>query len=84
MLGMLRHLSRFSDWDFGYALLKEAIAPRPASQCLRLGSRILGLGFRDLGCALRVKWTPCPAAVTRRDNKDYIRVLLYGYYTTTT
>ena len=28
--------------------------------------------------------TPHPVIVTIRDNKDYIRVLLYSYYTTIT
>ena len=31
-----------------------------------------------------VRWTPHPVIVTIRDNKDYIRVLLYSYYTTIT
>ena len=30
------------------------------------------------------RWTPLPVIVTIRDNKDYIRVLLYSYYTTIT
>ena len=30
------------------------------------------------------KWTPHPVIVTRRDNRDCIRVLLYSYYTTIT
>ena len=29
-------------------------------------------------------WTPHPVIVTIRDNRDYIRVLLYSYYTTIT
>ena len=31
-----------------------------------------------------VRWTPHPVIVTIRDNRDYIRVLLYSYYTTIT
>ena len=31
-----------------------------------------------------VRWTPHPVIVTIRDNRDYIRVLLYSYYTTMT
>ena len=31
-----------------------------------------------------VRWTPHPVIVTIMDNKDYIRVLLYSYYTTIT
>ena len=31
-----------------------------------------------------IRWTPHPVIVTIRDNKDYIRVLLYSYYTTIT
>ena len=31
-----------------------------------------------------IRWTPHPVIVTLRDNKDYIRVLLYSYYTTIT
>ena len=29
------------------------------------------------------RWTPHPVMVTIRDNRDYIRVLLYSYYYTT-
>ena len=41
------------------------------------------------GSALRkrqgcLRWTPHPVIVTIMDNKDYIRVLLYSYYTTIT
>ena len=41
------------------------------------------------GCELRawglgVRWTHHPVIVTIMDNKDYIRVLLYSYYTTIT
>ena len=31
-----------------------------------------------------LRWTPHPEIVTIRDNRDYIRVLLYSYYTTIT
>ena len=31
-----------------------------------------------------IRWTPHPVIVTVRDNRDYIRVLLYFYYTTIT
>ena len=31
-----------------------------------------------------LRWTPHPAIVTVEDNKDYIRVLLYSYFTTMT
>ena len=30
------------------------------------------------------RWTPHPVMVTTRDNRDYIRVLSYSYYTTIT
>ena len=30
------------------------------------------------------RWTPHPVIVTVMDNRDYIRVLLYSYYTTIT
>ena len=30
------------------------------------------------------RWTPHPVIVTIMDNKDYITVLLYSYYTTNT
>ena len=33
---------------------------------------------------IHVRWTPHPVIVTIRDNKDYIGVLLYSYYTTIT
>ena len=53
-------------------------------------------GFSKLGASCRrvvlnkadysrwVRWTPHPVIVTIRDNKDYIRVLLYSSYTTIT
>ena len=31
-----------------------------------------------------LRWTPHPVIVTIRDNWDYIRVLLFSYYTTIT
>ena len=31
-----------------------------------------------------LRWTPHPVIVAIRDKKDYIRVLLYSYYTTIT
>ena len=31
-----------------------------------------------------LRWTPHPVIVTIMDNRDYIRVLLYSYYTTIT
>ena len=31
-----------------------------------------------------LRWTPQPVIVTIRDNRDYVRVLLYSYYTTIT
>ena len=31
-----------------------------------------------------VRWTPHPVIVTLGDTRDYIRVLLYSYYTTIT
>ena len=36
-------------------------------------------GIKD--CLGVIRWTPHPVIVTIRDNKDYIRVLLYSYYT---
>ena len=33
---------------------------------------------------LSIRWTPHPVIVTIMDNKDYIRVLVYSYYTTIT
>ena len=32
----------------------------------------------------QLRWTPHPVIVTMRNSKDYIRVLLYSYYTTIT
>ena len=40
--------------------------------------RIRGAKYVDF------RWSPHPVIVTIRDNKDYIRVLLYSYYTTIT
>ena len=31
-----------------------------------------------------VRWTPHPVIVTEGDNRDYIKVLLYSYYTAIT
>ena len=39
-------------------------------------------GARGLNCKFR--WTPHPVMVTTKDSNDYVRVLLYSYYTTTT
>ena len=33
---------------------------------------------------LYLRWTPHPVIVTIMDNRDYIRVLSYSYYTTIT
>ena len=42
-------------------------------------------GFRPpLQNRVYVRWTPHPVIVTIMDNKDYIRVLFYSYYTTNT
>ena len=37
-----------------------------------------------IGTYILIKWTPHPVIVTIRDNRDYIRVLLYSYYATIT
>ena len=37
-----------------------------------------------VGCQGLLRWTPHPVIVTKGDNRDYIRVLLYSYYTTIT
>ena len=37
-----------------------------------------------LGSSMSLRWTPHPVIVTIRENRDYIRVLLYSYYTTIT
>ena len=42
-----------------------------------------GGGYR-LGFRVYVRCTPHPVIVTIGDNRDYIRVLLYSYYTTIT
>ena len=41
-------------------------------------------GFSFTGLVVEVRWTPHPVIVTIRDNRDYLRVLLYSYYTTIT
>ena len=44
-------------------------------------------GCHSLGatlCPIYLRWTPHPVIVAIRDNTDYIRVLLYSYYTTIT
>ena len=46
---------------------------------------IIGLGVgHGLFRSLYIRWTPYPEIVTIRDNKEYIRVLLYSSYTTIT
>ena len=40
--------------------------------------------FEGWGDGEYFKWTPHPVIVTIRDNKDYIRVLLYSFHTTIT
>ena len=40
--------------------------------------------LRPRPLTLDLRWTPHPVIVTIRHNRDYIRVLLYSYYTTTT
>ena len=46
---------------------------------------IMGGGGRWLEWSMvLVRLTPYPVMVTTMDNKDYIRVLLYSYYTTIT
>ena len=50
----------------------------------------LGAGARGWGrcvfctAVIEFRWTPHPVIVTLGDNRDYIRVLLYAYYTTIT
>ena len=36
------------------------------------------------GSDIDVRWTPHPVIVTIKENKDYIRVLIYSSYTTIT
>ena len=48
----------------------------PLFQNLRLSTLIVTMPQGD------VRWTPHPVIVTIVDNEDYIRVLLYTYYTT--
>ena len=50
------------------------IRTKPASSC----------EFDTHMLAPYLRWTPYPVIVTIRVNKDYIRVLLYSYYTTIT
>ena len=46
---------------------------------------IFPLNLKELSkCYVYVRWTPHPVIVTIMDNRDYIRVLLYSYYTTIT
>ena len=37
---------------------------------------------RKLGLGLYIRRTPHPVIVAIRDNKDYLRVLVYSHYTT--
>ena len=49
-----------------------------------LGPRSDVLQCQDSRQLFYVRWTPHPVIVTIMDNRDYIRVLLYSYYTTIT
>ena len=42
------------------------------------------MGWFGVSEELWLRWTPRPVIVTIRDNSDYIRVLMYSYYTTIT
>ena len=53
-----------------------------AEDCL--GSRANSKAVLSSRSQVCVRWTPHPVIVTIRGNKDYIRVLLYSYYTTIT
>ena len=46
------------------------------------GNYSKGPGTQILG--VKVRWTPHPVIATIRDNRDYIKVLLYSYYATIT
>ena len=50
-------------------------APAQSQSVIRVLLRAMSLHF---------KWTPHPVLVTIRENRDYIRVLLFSYYTTIT
>ena len=43
-----------------------------------------GMPRVPLNSGFYIRWAPHPIVVTIRDNKDYIRVLLYSYYITIT
>ena len=55
---------------------------------------LVGTGFRggspgrstlsESQCTGNLRWNPHPGIVTMKDNKDYVRVLSYPYYTTVT
>ena len=51
-------------------------------------NRSKGLDVRSRSLSAGIRYTlgerPHPVLVTIRDNRDYIRVLLYSYYTTIT
>ena len=40
--------------------------------------------YTDIGSTISFRWTRHPVIVSIRDNRDYIRVLLYSHYTTFT
>ena len=67
----------------------EAVLPdnsRQTSKGYSRGAKLnprLATRIRIAG-AVYVRWTPHPVIVTIRDNRGYIRVLLYSYYTTIT
>ena len=62
------------------ALNVPSVRPIPKKTC----PAILRRALKSLPETLSLRWTPHPVIVTIRDNRDYIRVLLYSSYTTIT
>ena len=67
---------------------EAAVIPRCLGHLLHttncVAGRLLDRKELDARTVVSLGWTPHPVIVTIRDNRDYVRVLLYSYYTTIT
>ena len=67
-----------------YMLLRFRYLSLNLSPCLRPATPLARSRSLLYSCGGFFRWTPHPVIVTIRDNRDYIRVLLYSYYATIT
>ena len=62
----------------------SSIDASAAEQLKTAVKRVATLGCKAAAAIVHLRWTPHPVIVTIGDNRDYIRVLLYSYYSTIT